>query len=89
MHTISISDEVKALLDSLRADDETETQFVEDAIRLRASAVSGDEGLADAIEAGLDDMRRGRFTLVDNEEAHRALWKRIDEDVERRVAGPR
>jgi predicted transcriptional regulator len=89
MHSVLISDEAKALLDRLKAEGESETQFVEDAIRLRAAAASDDEAFVEAIEAGLDDMRHGRFTQVDSVEAHRVLWDGIAEEGRQRVARSR
>jgi Arc/MetJ-type ribon-helix-helix transcriptional regulator len=98
MPKVQISDDVKDILDRLVADGAvgSGTEFVEQAVRLCAADhyygadhdYDGAELVA-ATEAGLADMRAGKYTTIDGPESRAAFWDQIRHEVRQKVAGMR
>jgi Arc/MetJ-type ribon-helix-helix transcriptional regulator len=90
MPDVQISDAVKDILDGLVANGVVGSgaEFVEQAVRLCAADHDYDEAeLVAATEAGLADMRAGKYTTIDGPESRAAFWDQIRHEVRQKVAG--
>lgn len=92
MPKVQISDDVKDILDRLVADGVVGSgaEFVEQAVRRCAADHVYDEAeLIAAMQAGLADMRAGKYTTIDGPESRAAFWDQIRHEVKQKVAGMR